>query len=224
MRPPALRATRFLRWSSLRRANNRLHRGVLAPAKDLLECGCLTPVDGEPVREPDVEHLVREPAPILPGDPLRCILARLLTAVHVGCGQGEVSKVAREPRPGFPVSGAEPRVMRLTRGDNVLDVGLGLRGEAGPGVGPVHRAQRAYDFLFHRLRVAVVPFLVVGRASMFRGHGEQRQVSPCATPAGVSVTTAPMHYGFRIVQPHPACRLNFGIALARARGHGSPLP
>ena len=46
-------------------------------------------------------------------------------------GKGEVANVRGEPGACRAVSGAQPRVVGLTRRDDVFDVGLGGRGEAG---------------------------------------------------------------------------------------------
>ena len=62
--------------------------------------------------------------------------------------------------------------MRLARRDNVLDVALTRRPEAGARVGPVDRSQRPDDVVLDGLGVGVVAFALVGRAPVLGGDGE----------------------------------------------------
>ena len=62
--------------------------------------------------------------------------------------------------------------MRLARRDDVLDVALTGRSEAGAGVGPVDRPQRPDDVLLDELGVGLVALPLVGRAAVLGGYGE----------------------------------------------------
>ena len=81
-------------------------------------------------------------------------------------------KVAGEPGLGLAVLRAKARVVSLARGDDVFVIRLACRSEARPGVGAVDGAELPGDLLLDRLRVRVVPLLVVGRAAVF-GRGSE---------------------------------------------------
>ena len=62
--------------------------------------------------------------------------------------------------------------MRLAGCNDVLNVGLLRRSEAGTRVWPVHRAKLPDDVPLDGLGVGVVALAVIDRAAVFRRHGE----------------------------------------------------
>ena len=73
---------------------------------------------------------------------------------------------------GLGVPRAKPRIVRLARDNDVFDVGLGGRREAGAGVGTVDRAEPEHDGVLDRLGIGVVAILVELSAAMLGRDGE----------------------------------------------------
>lgn len=124
------------------------------------------------VRRPlDLQHTVREPAPILIGHPIKGIERTLLT-VDLGCREGQVHKVARERPLGLGVGIAHAAVVRFLQRDHVLDDGIGFRLVADAGLGIEHRTEFLDDFVLLAAvaRPVVVPFVVRIGAPRLRLH------------------------------------------------------
>ena len=73
---------------------------------------------------------------------------------------------------GAEIPCAQTRIVRLARGDDVLDIGLCGRREAGARVGAVDRAEFTDNLALDGLRIRVVTLLVVGSAAVLGGDGE----------------------------------------------------
>ena len=91
-----------------------------------------------------------------------------------------MAKVAGEPGLGLAVFRAKARVVNLARGDDVFVIRLACRSEARPGVGAVDGAELPGDLLLDRLRVRVVPLLVVGAQRCSGAAVRPRQGFPLA--------------------------------------------
>ena len=149
-----------------------LHRSARAAGENPFEGVGIPPVDGEPIGATNLDHTGREPAPVAPREPLCGVLAALPVAVDARRGRGEVAEIGGETGSRRAVRRAKPGVMRFRRRHHVFDIGLEPRCEAGAGIGTVDRAEAAHDLLLDRLRVAVVPAAVVGRAAVLGCHGQ----------------------------------------------------
>ena len=90
-------------------------------------------VDGEGIALAHLDDAARKPAVVEVREPFRRVLRALMGAVDRGAGQGQVEQVTGKLPPGGGVRRAQPAVMGLRAGDDVLDVGLGGAGEPGAG-------------------------------------------------------------------------------------------
>ena len=85
------------------RASGKLHLQAVASGDNPFKCRGLPAVDGEAVGTLDLKDATGEPAPVPVREPLACVLAGFLVAVHLRRGEREVPEVLREALPGRPV-------------------------------------------------------------------------------------------------------------------------
>ena len=98
--------------------------------------------------------------------------------VDAGRPQGVALQISSEALPGRGVGGAQPGVVRLRAGDDVLDVGLARGVERLARVGAEDPAESRDDVVLDALRVGVVA-TVVRRAPVLVSDGE---APPCPGP------------------------------------------
>ena len=113
----------------------------------------------------------RKPAPVPFRQPLGRVLVVFLVPIHRRTCERQIQRVIGEPAPGVRAGGAQPAVMRLGTGHQVLDVGLPLRVKPLPRIGRVDAAEVRDDVVFDTLRVAVV-VRVVAAATLFGCYAE----------------------------------------------------
>ena len=162
----------------VRRAGGRCgedHLGGVTARKNPFECGSLTPVDSQSIRALDRDDARRVPAAVQRRQPfceIEGAFSAASAAVHLGRGQGQVEQVGSETPPKIEAGGAEPTVVSLGDGNDVLDVGLSRGRIVPPRVGPVDPASHEGDNLgLDRLRIGVIA-PVVRCAAMLRRNDE----------------------------------------------------
>ena len=172
----------------VRRAGSRCgedHLDGVTARKNPFECGSLSPVYGQCVRALDRDDARGVPAAVHRRQPF-CEIEGAFSAasasVHLGRSQGQVEQVGSEAPPKIGAGCAEPAVMSLGDGNDVLDIGLSRGRVVPPGVGPVNPASHGGDDLgLDRLRIGVV-VPVVWRAAVLRRDDEAVARFRCRRP------------------------------------------
>ena len=123
---------RLRRSRGARPRSRRGHRHGVALGENGFQCARLAPVDGENVLLPHLDDPTRKPAPVPFRQPLGRVLVVLLVPIYRRTCERQIQRVIGEPAPGVRAGGAQPAVMRLGTGHQVLDVGLPLRGQTTP--------------------------------------------------------------------------------------------
>ncbi len=160
---------RSVSWRAAR--PRRDHRYRTASRQQAFQDPDLSPVDREVVLPSYLDDTTRKPAPVPFRQPLGRVLVVLLVPIHRRTCEGQIQRVIGEPAPGVRAGGAQPAVMRLGTGHQVLDVGLPLRVKPLPRIGRVDPAEVRDDGVFDPLRVAVVVRVVTG-ATLFGSYAE----------------------------------------------------
>ena len=162
---------RFRRSRGARPPSRRGHCHGVAPGENGFQCARLAPVDREVVLPSYLDDPTRKPAPVPFRQPLGRVLVVFLVPIHARTCERQIQRVIGEPAPGVRTGGAQPAVMRLGTGHQVLDVGLPLRVKPLPRIGRVDAAEVRDDGVFDALRVAVVVRVVTG-ATLFGCYAE----------------------------------------------------
>ena len=116
-------------------------RGVIASSAGNHAQGvALAAVDRQAVGPFHVDDPTCEPAAVHRRQPVGGVVVALFVAVHGRSCERQVSRVFGELPPGRSVGLAEPAVVRLGPGDDVLDVGLRVGVEALAGVRAIDAA------------------------------------------------------------------------------------
>ena len=151
--------------------SRRGHRHGVALGENGFQCARLAPVDGENVLLPHLDDPTCKPAPVPLRQPLGRVLVVFLMPIHRRTCERQIQRVIGEPAPGVGAGGAQPAVMRLGTGHQVLDVGVPLRVKPLPRIGRVDSTEVRDDVVFDTLRVAVVVRVVAG-ATLFGCYAE----------------------------------------------------
>ncbi len=162
---------RLRRSRGTRPPSRRSHCHGVALGENGFQCARLAPVDGENVLLPHLDDPTCKPAPVPLRQPLGRVLVVFLMPIHRRTCERQIQRVIGEPAPGVRAGGAQPAVMRLGTGHQVLDVGLPLRVKPLPRIGRVDSAEVHDDVVFDTLRVAVVVRVVTG-ATLFGCYAE----------------------------------------------------
>ena len=162
---------RLRRSRGARPRSRRSHCHGVALGENGFQCARLAPVDGENVLLPHLDDPTCKPAPVPFRQPLGRVLVVFLVPIHRRTCERQIQRVIGEPAPGVRAGGAQPAVMRLGTGHQVLDVGLPLRVKPLPRIGRVDAAEVRDDGVFDALRVAVVVRVVTG-ATLFGCYAE----------------------------------------------------
>ena len=160
---------RSVSWRAAR--PRRDHRYRTASRQQAFQDPDLSPVDREVVLPSYLDDTTRKPAPVPFRQPLGRVLVVFLVPIHARTCERQIQRVIGEPAPGVRAGGAQPAVMRLGAGHQVLDVGLPLRVKPLPRIGRVDAAEVRDDDVFDALRVAVVVRVVTG-ATLFGCYAE----------------------------------------------------
>ena len=162
---------RLRRSRGTRPPSRRSHCHGVALGENGFQCARLAPVDGENVLLPHLDDPTCKPAPVPLRQPLGRVLVVFLMPIHRRTCERQIQRVIGEPALGVRAGGAQPAVMRLGTGHQVLDVGLPLRLKPLPRIGRVDATEVRDDGVFDTLRVAVV-VRVVTAATLFGCYAE----------------------------------------------------
>ena len=160
---------RSVSWRAAR--PRRDHRYRTASRQQAFQDPDLSPVDREVVLPSYLDDTTRKPAPVPFRQPLGRVLVALLVPIHPRTCERQIQRVVGEPALGVRAGGAQPAVMRLGTGHQVLDVSLPLRLKPLPRIGRVDATEVRDDGVFDTLRVAVV-VRVVTAATLFGCYAE----------------------------------------------------